>query len=44
MKLFWDRSNWQSACDPCNARKAATEEGGFGRPASVGRGVEKSTT
>jgi len=30
MKLFWEKSNHQSACIPCNSRKAAMEEGGFG--------------
>jgi len=29
-KLFWDSKNWQSLCRPCNSRKAALEEGGFG--------------
>jgi 5-methylcytosine-specific restriction protein A len=28
--LFWDESNWQPLCIPCNSRKAAAEEGGFG--------------
>jgi len=28
---FWDRSNWIPSCVPCNSRKCANEEGGFGR-------------
>lgn len=28
--LFWDKKNWQSSCTPCNSKKAAAEEGGFG--------------
>jgi 5-methylcytosine-specific restriction protein A len=31
MKLFWDRSNWQPMCIPCNSRKNIKFEGGFGR-------------
>lgn len=31
MRLFWDRSNWQPLCLPCNSRKAVATEGGFGR-------------
>jgi 5-methylcytosine-specific restriction protein A len=39
MRLFWDPKNWQSLCGPCNSRKAALEEGGFGRPIRwAGRG------
>ena len=30
--LFWDRSNWQPFNVACNARKAISSEGGFGRP------------
>lgn len=30
MKLFWDRKNWQPACQSCNSRKAAKYEGGYG--------------
>jgi 5-methylcytosine-specific restriction protein A len=32
MELFWDESNWQSACKPCHDHKTATEDGGFGNP------------
>lgn len=28
--LFWDQSNWQPMCKPCNSRKAIQHEGGFG--------------
>lgn len=28
--LFWDRANWVPCCGPCNSRKAAQAEGGFG--------------
>lgn len=31
--LFWDRNNHQPACITCNSRKAALQEGGFGRGA-----------
>jgi 5-methylcytosine-specific restriction endonuclease McrA len=31
-KLFWDRSNWRPSCGPCNSRKNAKTEGGFGNP------------
>ena len=27
---FWDRANWRAACVPCNSRKGARSEGGFG--------------
>jgi len=30
-ELFWDRSNWQSLCEPHHNRKTATRDGGFGR-------------
>jgi 5-methylcytosine-specific restriction protein A len=30
MKLFWDRSNWQSLCIEDHNKKTATEDGGFG--------------
>jgi 5-methylcytosine-specific restriction protein A len=30
MRLFWDRTNWRACCGPCNSRKAAKREGGFG--------------
>ncbi len=30
-RLFWDRSNWQPSCVPCNSRKCVEQEGGFGR-------------
>lgn len=30
MKLFWDRSNWESLCKPCHSRKTATEDGRWG--------------
>lgn len=33
MRLFWNRANWQALCIPCNSRKAAKQEGGFGRGA-----------
>jgi len=29
--LFWDKANWRPICISCNSRKAAREEGGFGR-------------
>lgn len=29
-RLFWDRSNWQPVCRPCNSRKNVRTEGGFG--------------
>jgi 5-methylcytosine-specific restriction protein A len=29
--LFWDQTNWRPACGPCNSRKCAEQEGGFGR-------------
>jgi 5-methylcytosine-specific restriction protein A len=28
---FWDKSNWQPSCGPCNSSKNARLEGGFGR-------------
>ena len=28
--LFWDESNWQSACKPCHDEKTAREDGAFG--------------
>lgn len=31
-RLFWDRSNWQPVCKPCNSRKNVRTEGGFGNP------------
>lgn len=34
-KLFWDPENHQSACKGCHDVKTATEDGGFGRAASV---------
>ena len=36
--LFWDTSNWQSLCQPHHDKKTATEDGGFGRSLSMGRG------
>ena len=30
MKLFWDKSNWQSLCKKCHSKKTALEDGGFG--------------
>ena len=30
MRLFWDRTNWQSLCFSCHSRKTACEDGGFG--------------
>ena len=38
-RIFWDRSNWQPLCIPCNSRKAVASEGGFGRTAPGGRGL-----
>lgn len=32
MKVFWDRSNWQSLCHPCHSRKTAAEDGGWRNP------------
>jgi 5-methylcytosine-specific restriction protein A len=29
MKLFWDRSNWQSMSKACHDRKTAREDSGF---------------
>ena len=34
-KLFWDTKNHQSGCKTCHDVKTATEDGGFGRAASV---------
>jgi 5-methylcytosine-specific restriction protein A len=31
MKLFWNKSNWQAACEHCHNAKTAGE-GAFGRP------------
>jgi 5-methylcytosine-specific restriction protein A len=28
--LFWDVTNWQSACDDCHRIKSAKEDGAFG--------------
>lgn len=36
-RLFWDRSNWQPLCLPCNSRKAIASEGGFGRDCDARR-------
>ena len=30
MELFWDITNWQPLCSPCNTKKAIKEEGSFG--------------
>ena len=30
MKLFWDKTNWQSMCENCHNIKTAKEDGGFG--------------
>lgn len=30
MKLFWDKTNWQSMCSSCHSAKTAREDGGFG--------------
>lgn len=30
MKLFWDRSNWQSMAKDCHDAKTAREDGAFG--------------
>ena len=30
IRLFWDKSNWQSLCTPCHNEKTAKEDGGFG--------------
>ena len=35
MKLFWDRSNWESLCFNCHNRKTAKEDGGFSNPIDV---------
>ncbi len=32
MALFWDESDWQSACDECHRQKSASEDGAFGNP------------
>lgn len=32
MKIFWDTKRWIPSCVPCNSRKAAKHEGGFGNP------------
>jgi 5-methylcytosine-specific restriction endonuclease McrA len=40
LELFWNRNNWQVLCGACHARKTATEDGGFGRPA-VDRNIGK---
>lgn len=34
-QLFWDPNNHQSGCKACHDLKTATEDGGFGRSASV---------
>ena len=35
VKLFWDKTKWQSMCKPHHDAKTAKEDGGFGRaPAS----------
>lgn len=34
-ELFWDTENHQSGCKDCHDVKTATEDGGFGRSASV---------
>lgn len=31
MKLFWDRTNWNSMCASCHGRKTVLEDGGFGK-------------
>ena len=33
-QLFWDSDNWQPLCKKHHDRKTATEDGGWGRPAS----------
>lgn len=38
MRRFWDRSNWQPLCLPCNSRKAIAEEGALG---GKGRGARE---
>lgn len=30
MRLFWDKSNWQSLCHRCHSTKTVREDGGFG--------------
>jgi 5-methylcytosine-specific restriction protein A len=35
MKLFWDRSNWQSLCKCHHDIKTATEDGGFGHSLKI---------
>lgn len=36
--LFWDPANWQSMCKPDHDVKTATEDGGFGRTPTGGKG------
>jgi 5-methylcytosine-specific restriction endonuclease McrA len=31
-RLFWEPTNHQPLCLPCNSAKAVREEGGFGNP------------
>lgn len=31
-ELFWDESNWQSACKECHDIKTSKEDGAFGHP------------
>jgi 5-methylcytosine-specific restriction protein A len=38
MKLFWDKSNWQSLCKKCHSKKTALEDGGFGNTPKSFRG------
>lgn len=38
MKLFWNKSNWQSLCKKCHSKKTALEDGGFGNTPKYFRG------
>jgi 5-methylcytosine-specific restriction protein A len=42
MKLFWDRSNWQSMHKDCHDVKTAREDGAFGNPRRGGGPGQKS--
>lgn len=38
MQIFWDNTNWQSLCAHHHGIKTATEDGGFGRVVTNGKG------
>jgi 5-methylcytosine-specific restriction protein A len=38
MKLFWDKSNWQTLCKKCHSIKTAKEDGGYGNISNSPRG------